>query len=504
MHSITMNNLSQILPGLWLIRDTCNVYLLKRGDGAIAIDFGSGEWLDVLPELGIECLEHVFLTHHHADQCAGLLARPKWPFAIHAPTGEQSFLSPEAVKDFHKLGRGGGCPPSYSVLPCGVDGIQYDIAPFTSMDWRGGRLRFVQTPGHGPNGCSIILDHGGKQVVFCGDAAHAGATIWQPYHLEWDHWTGTGALAAWEGTERLAGIPADILCPSHGPVVNENTGTMLRTLSRKLMTFYKAKSHISPGEKDRYLESQVLPCGARRVLDNLYQFAGNGYLLVSQSGSALVVDPRANNMPMLESLLAELGGIKPEAAVVTHYHNDHCDGIPYLKDKYGTQVWLHPRVAEPLADVESRNLPWLPSESIQPDHLWPESGTWTWREYEFQIAPAPGQTWWHCMFMAHVSGKRVLFSGDSFQPSSRWNGTGGFCAYNNSRFPDGFVRTSKTILDWKPDILAAGHGDVFRYSSSKFRKIIKWAASAERATIALCPAGDLECDYYSVANARPA
>ncbi|MDO8683923.1 MAG: hypothetical protein Q7N50_10635 [Armatimonadota bacterium] len=51
-------------------------------------------------------------------------------------------------------------------------------------------------------------------------------------------------------------------------------------------------------------------------------------------------------------------------------------------------------------------------------------------------------------------------------------------------------------MDWKPDVIAAGHGDYFHYSPSKFRKIIKWAKSAEEATKALCPSGDLERDYY--------
>ena len=72
---------------LWLFRDTCNVYVVRDGSTAIAIDFGSGRWLEALPALGISRLEHVFLTHHHADQCHGLQARPTWPFSVHAPAG---------------------------------------------------------------------------------------------------------------------------------------------------------------------------------------------------------------------------------------------------------------------------------------------------------------------------------------------------------------------------------------------------------------------------------
>ena len=207
---------------LWLFRDTCNVYVVRDGPAAIAIDFGSGRWLEALPGLGIRRLEHVFLTHHHADQCHGLQARPAWPFSVHAPAGEEAFLSPlgagEQTAPGFKFGK--GCPPSYDVLPGGVAGVDYAaMGSYQQMFWGGRRLRFLLTPGHGPHASSVLLDHGGKQVVFCGDAVHAGGTLWQPYHLEWDHWLGTGALAAWEGVGRLRALPIDLLCPAHGPVV---------------------------------------------------------------------------------------------------------------------------------------------------------------------------------------------------------------------------------------------------------------------------------------------
>jgi len=485
----------EILPNLWLFEDTCSVYVLRAGDRGVAIDFGAGGWLSDLPGLGIRRLEHVFLTHHHADQCAGLSARSDWPFTIHAPVGEDAFLTPENAEAHNRSWRSRGCPASYSVPPRGVEGIRYDVSGDSSLLWNGLVIRFIRTPGHGPNACSYLLDHGGRQIVFCGDAAHAGASIWQPYHLEWDHYTGTGALAAWEGITRLSGIAVDLLCPSHGPVVADRPRQTLRTLAKRLMRFYRAKGAVSPGEKDRYLVPEELPCGASRFLPHLIQFGMNGYLLLSSSGDSLVVDPFIPDMQSLGPLLAELGLARPSVSLVSHYHFDHSDGIPYLRERYGTKAWLHPWVAEALASTHLR-IPWLPPEPIHADKLWPENGAWTWNEYEFRVAPWPGQTWWHCAFMTEVDGRRVLFGGDSFQPSSRWNGTGGFCAYNNSRFREGFVPSAQLALDWKPDIVAAGHGDCYRYSASKFRKVIKWAAFADQAVKDLCPSGDLDADYY--------
>lgn len=482
--------IEELLPNLWRIEDTCAVYIVKDGDRAIAIDFGSGDWLPQLPSLGIAHLDHVLITHPHAEQVAGLLGESERPFAVHVPAGPSEWPQPPWI--------GGGCPPNYEPPKRPLPGTAPDLAGNCHFFWQGRRLRFVDTPGHTAHAVSVVIDHAGKQVVFCGDAARAGATVHGPFNLEWDHWTGGGALAAWEGIRRLMGLSINLLCPSHGSVVSERPAAMLGQLARKLLAFYEAKGQISPGEPDRYVPVEVMACGARKVTEHLFQYGGNGYLLVSDSGEGLVVDPHLPEMPALEALLAQLGGVRPTAAVVSHYHYDHCDGIGYLRDKHGAKAWLHPLIALPWKDPARAFMPWLLPEPITADELWPERSEWQWNEYDFQIAPWQGQTWGHCVFMTSVDGRRVMFAGDSFTPSSKWNGTGGFCAYNNSRFSEGFVPSARLALEWKPEIMAAGHNNTYYFAASKFRKIIRWAERAEAAVRALCPSGDLEQDYYSV------
>ena len=490
----------EVLPGFWKFSDTCNVYVLRKGERGLAIDFGSGDWLEDLPRLGIRRLEHVLLTHHHDDQCAGLARRDAWPFLIHAPAGEERFLDPARQEEYcHRAPwYGAGCPPSYAAPRARVPGIRYDVGGgFGWFFWDELRLRYLLTPGHGPHAMSVVIPHLGKQLVCCGDAAHAGATIWEPYHLEWDHWTGSGALAAWEGVERLRGLNIDVLCPAHGPVVDEGPRAMLRALSQKLLAFYRVKGQTSAGEADRDLPGELLACGARRYLPHLYQFGANGYLLCSATGEALVVDPTSSDLEALDALCREVQ-VRPTAMAVSHYHFDHCDAIPEVRARYGAVAWLHPYVAAPWAAPERTILPWLLNKRLQPFALWPEQGNWAWNEYTFTVAPWPGQTWWHCAFMTHIDDQRVMFAGDTCQPTSLWNGTGGFCAYNNSRFLDGYVPSMRLALAWAPDIVAAAHTNIYRFSPSKFRKVERWARRAHQAVVALCPSGDLERDYYSV------
>ena len=503
----------QLSNHLFLFEDTCNVYVIVGDDNTIAIDFGSGNWLAEFAALGLPPLQHIFLTHHHADQCGGLSHLGNDPMTqsrndsiqIHAPPGEQDFLSPEGIAEFWRTRRDGGVPRSYSVLPLHLaeqaapvlNKIRYDMAGWTDLFWGVSRVRFVHTPGHGPNAVSIIVDVDGRQVVFCGDAAHAGGTVWQPYHLEWDHWTGAGALAAWQGIERLRGIGMDLLCPAHGPVIEAGIRPALAALSRRLLNLVRAKGQIAMGEKDAYaLPLRILACGARQVLPHLYQFAENSYLLVSASGEALLIDPWSRDLDQLDALLAEIGHPHVTAATATHYHLDHSDGLPVARAKYGAVVWLHPQVAAPLRDPGAMDVPWLVKAPVLPDYLWPAAGDWQWNEYAFRVGHYPGQTWWHAAFMARIDGRKVLFGGDTFQPPSRWNGTGGFCACNGSRFYGGFVHSAQMSIDWRPDLVAAGHGTFIHFNRAYYRKVMRWAGWAEQVVMALCPTGSLAADYY--------
>ena len=497
---------------LFRVPGACNVYVIRNGHRGIAVDLGDGRWVSALGELGIEALDHVFLTHHHADQ----VGAPAWRSSaatreavLHAPAGEERFLDPEAAGKLLEPGAhlGIGCPASYSVPAGGAPaarGARFDMAGFTDLFWGTERVRFLHTPGHSPYACSVLVDVDGRSACFVGDALHAGGTIWEPYHLEWDHWTGSGVLAAWEGVQRLRGVEAHLICPSHGPIVTgaSRCAGSLKALSSRLMDVLEAKGAMYGRRSDTYVPPvRVLPA-YRQYSDRLFQFGTNGYLIRSRAGGALVVDPTVSDLPALRSLLADLGAPQIEGSLVTHYHADHCDGAPALRQE-GARVVLHPWVAEPLANVKATLAPWLPLEDLHPDELWPETGDWKWQDLTFRVAPFPGQTLWHCAFAARIDGNLVAFVGDTFQPPSRWNGTGGFCAFNRSLFRQGFDRSARLLLDWRPHWLAAGHGTVSRFDALRFRAVRRWSRRAEERIRALCPSGDLERDYYHWGTGGP-
>src|ERR1044071_8020340 len=61
---------SEVLPGVFRIADTCNVYVVRApGERtAFTVDFGSGRVLDHLGEMGIDRITDVLMPHPHPDQ----------------------------------------------------------------------------------------------------------------------------------------------------------------------------------------------------------------------------------------------------------------------------------------------------------------------------------------------------------------------------------------------------------------------------------------------------
>lgn len=490
---------TQLLPGLHLFADTCNVYVVVDGDQSIAIDFGSGTWLEKARQLGLPAVSHVYLTHHHPDQCAGLAHTSLADCIVHAPAGEEAFYSQAGLNTINARGGDSWFPrESYSTLdqplPAGL--LKHDMKGFGDHYWRSRRLRFIHTPGHGRYAISIVLDHAGKQLVFCGDACHDGGTIHQPYHLEWDHWTGQGAREASLGVQRLADLGMDMLLPSHGPIITHQPRKQLQALVKKLDAMAASKGSHCPGEKDHYVTpSRFLDHDVLEIIPGLYWFHNGGYLLLSRTGEALITDPHGD-LKQLDALLAQLPTIRITAQLVTHYHGDHMSAVDTVRQRFSAKLILHPAVAHMLARGGAHDVPFLINHSVFPDERWPRQGKWTWNEFTFDIAHMPGQTWWHCGFMTTINKHRVLFGGDTFQPASRWNGTGGYCSINGCRFIEGFAHTAQTILDWNPHIIVNGHG-TWRYTTrAYFQKAIRWAHRTHNAIAALCPDGDLEKHYF--------
>jgi len=75
------------------VRDTCNVWVIRRGREAICIDFGTGAVLDQLAELGIDRITDVLVTHFHRDGVQGLNRAAEAGTRIWVPPVEQDLFT---------------------------------------------------------------------------------------------------------------------------------------------------------------------------------------------------------------------------------------------------------------------------------------------------------------------------------------------------------------------------------------------------------------------------
>src|SRR5437773_11221080 len=82
-----------VAPGVAVLRDTCNVYVLRAGREAVLVDFGAGTALDRLDELGVDRVTDVLLTHHHRDQLQGLARAAAAGARIWVPPVEQDLIA---------------------------------------------------------------------------------------------------------------------------------------------------------------------------------------------------------------------------------------------------------------------------------------------------------------------------------------------------------------------------------------------------------------------------
>ncbi|MDD5312530.1 MAG: MBL fold metallo-hydrolase [Dehalococcoidia bacterium] len=182
----------------------CCVYLVDAGE-LVMIDAGAGrsasQLIDNIHSLGFmpEKLTTLVITHAHIDHI-GSLAELKQEYNL-------KVIAHELDADAIQTGQGVGAQ-YYGVdyNPVSVD-IKLAGAE-TDRKLGSHNFRFLHIPGHTPGSMAVLLETGGKKVLF-------GQDIHGPYHRMW----GGEPLKARESLKKLIAARADILCEGHFGVI---------------------------------------------------------------------------------------------------------------------------------------------------------------------------------------------------------------------------------------------------------------------------------------------
>lgn len=125
----------------------------------------------------------------------------------------------------------------------------------------------------------------------------------------------------------------------------------------------------------------------------------NTFLIVTDAGHGIVVDPAAAPQTYLDALREE--GAQLTHILLTHGHYDHVGAVAQLRKDTGCKVYM-----DPVDAVGSRMQP-LTSDLVDSD--WPADGTLVVDECAFAVYHTPG----HTPGSVCLACGELLFSGDT-------------------------------------------------------------------------------------------
>lgn len=461
--------LEPIAENVFLFRDTCFVYVIRSGREAVLIDFGSGGVLDELPGLGIERVTAVLMTHHHRDQGQGLARAALAGIPIWAPEAERDLF--QSVDDHWQArtlyNNYDVRQDRFSLLyPASLAGALRDYATYL---FGAHRFTAIPTPGHTPGSVSLLAEIDGKRMVFTGDLIAAPGRLWSLAATQWAY---SGAAAGAEGVAAtvlslldLRDRRPDLLLPSHGQVMASPADAIDPLVSklRELLALREQHGRLLAFRDQPYVALTPHLLWNRTSLSY-------SYVLLSTSGAALVLDfgydfttglpagsDRSSRRPWLYTLPAlkrEWGVERIEAAIPTHYHDDHVAGLNLLREAEGTQIWAAENFAEILEQPARCNLPCLWFDPIPVERRLPLGRPIQWREYTLTLHELPGHTRWAVAIAFEVDGQQVLVTGDQYQGGEgyQWN-----YVYQNGFHPGDYARGAEVYRQVAPDLILRGH-----------------------------------------------
>ncbi|MFD7438416.1 MBL fold metallo-hydrolase [Streptomyces sp. NPDC059861] len=496
--------------------DTCHVYLLRHGDEAVLVDFGSGRVLDHLVEVGVARVTDILVTHHHRDQVQGLALASARGIGIWVPPTERHLID-----DVDEHWRTRPLDNDYDVrqdrfsllwqVPVTGTVPEYRTRRFGAFD-----ITTLPLPGHTPGSVGYLVETCGRRLAFTGDLIHGDGRVWSLAATQWAY-TGFHPNAGLEGVAAtvlscalLLRERVDLLLPSHGEPVTDPEGAVARLtpLLRELIDSRRR----TPWDPEALLERPWEPV-TPHLLRNTTSVA-QSYALLSDQGGALLLDfgydlttglpgghDRSARRPLLasvEALRRQYGVDRVEVALPTHYHDDHVAGFNLLRAVHGTEVWSPAHIAEVLSVPTDWDLPCLWYEPIPVDRVLPREGAFRWREYEIGVHDLPGHTLYASAYSMDVDGRRIVASGD--QQNTAWDPVRGEVEilnyqYRNRFRIDDFARSADLYRRLRPDVLISGHWPPHEVTEAYLDMLASEGERLARLHRELLPAGfDLEAE----------
>ncbi len=479
--------------GLYRFQDSCTIYALQGPDGTVLINAGAGQAADHLDEVARGKPITVMLTHHFRDHTDGAIRLHDKGATIIGPYWDQEYLiDPE--QHFRERqqwnsydNRWDRFSPVRS-LPITNWMMDYETRDIAGLSWE-----VVPTPGMTNGASSYIVTLDDRRIGFVGEVICGAGKTTRLAPLQYNYNDFTGAWNLYHSAHRLLEAEADRLLPSAGDPVEDPAAAIetFKTNLRRLSEIQRGvDGPMSDPEEDDIEE----------VLPHLYRskYAGaETHFIISDSGNALSIDfgynvktyysPGKSHVSNRRPLLHGVSGLKKrfgidriDTTLVSHFHDDHVNGIPMLQRLYNTEVWAGEQFSRLLEDPMRYDRPCLWHEPIPVAKHIPNGETVCWENIPITLHPMSGHTRFATMICMEVDGTKVVHTGDQifFSGDDGMGFKSGAQLFTNHVYKNGldlgcYKQTPEDLKDFQPELVLTGHTKPYRTSS-------EWVEEIER------------------------
>lgn len=470
--------IKKITEQLYVHQDTCQVYIIKEEENCVLIDFGSGGVLEELPEIGIKQVTAILVTHHHRDQIQGLKIANQKNIPIWVPHQEQDLIAAadELWQRREIYNNYNNRQDRFSILNS-VD-IAGTLKDYAAYIFHGRSYQILPTPGHTTGSISIAVRLQNQRCLFTGDLIYEGGKLWSLAATQWSYNGGEGIPYHILSLLSVKEQGFELLLPSHGESITSMH--WIDVLIERLGRMLKLRGH---NPRLMLLREKPYEEITRHVLFNRTSMS-NSYVLLSESGKALIIDfgydfmagpaagaDRSSRRPWLYTLpklMSDYSVTRIDACIPTHYHDDHVAGLNLLREVYQAKILCPENFADILEQPMEHDLPCLWYDPIAVDERLPLDQTFCWEEYEITLHEFSGHTRYAAAMEFTADSKKFLCTGDQYA-----FGEGIQCnyVYKNKFGFDDFIKSARLIRRIKPDILLSGHWTKLDYTQEFQEKL---------------------------------
>ncbi|MBN1293155.1 MAG: MBL fold metallo-hydrolase [Candidatus Latescibacteria bacterium] len=464
----------ELAANLLLLAGAVNTGVLISDGSALLFDCCDTVTYERLEKFGVNHVDMILCTQHRRVNIAGTPLFTKKGARLVAPYHERELFEETNIywngwrNRWHMYDAQPG--PQVLAEPMNIDRA---VSEGDEIIWNGYTIRVIDTPGATMGAVSYLVEVNGETFCFSGDTIYAPGKIWDLYSLQKGYEYSIGDYHGFLGNRRLL-IPtlkklgscgATCLVPSHGEVManpEEATALTIKRLDEAWLSYSSISSlryWFPEMMKEGVDDPQRIPPAPRLDrLDFVYRIPETTYVLVSETGAALVMDCGYDHVINELQRMIGAGAIKKiEGAWITHYHDDHVDAMGRFYNTFYCPIIADRHVAEIISHPNRYYLPCLSHSIIPVTKITRDGESWNWHEFKLTAYHFPGQTLYHGALFVEGRGKRILFTGDSFSPY----GIDDYCPGNRNFLGkgQGYDKCIELVRNLHPDYIINSHMD---------------------------------------------